>query len=334
MVIAGKQKNNKELVISNIKLASLATLAPMAGYTDTVYRGLIRLFDKDSLMTSEMVSSEALRMNSDKTIIDHNNTEYPLAFQISGHKPELMAEAAKTLENISTIIDINMGCPAPKIVSNNDGAKLMTDMLLASQIISSVKNAVNIPVTVKFRLGWDKNSKNCIEFAEMAEESGADAICIHGRTRSQMYSGESDWEAIGKAKESVRIPVITNGDITTPEKAKSCLDLTKCDGVAVGRGILADPSLTYRINEYLKTGIIPPELDIKKRLEIMLLHCKSEAEYRGEIYGVKFFRKFIGWYIKGINDAAKHRYNLVRITQLAEMQDYISNITLATLSDD
>ncbi|MDD3014756.1 MAG: tRNA-dihydrouridine synthase [Candidatus Gastranaerophilales bacterium] len=168
----------------------------------------------------------------------------------------------------------------------------------------------------------------------MAEESGADAICIHGRTRSQMYSGEADWESIGKAKETVKIPVIANGDITSPEKAKQCLEMTKCDGIAVGRGILADPSLIFRINEYLNTGKVTPEMDIKTRLELMLLHCKNETEYRGENSGVKFFRKFIGWYIKGIKDAAKHRYNLVRISQLAEMEDYISNITLAPDNND
>jgi len=324
-----KQTAKNELAIGNVKLASSVIVAPMASYTDMVFRGLIRLFDNDSLLTSEMVSSEALKMSKDKTIIDHNNIEYPLAFQLSGHKPKLMAEAARILENMSTIIDINMGCPAPKIVSNADGAKLMTDLVLASEIIISVKKAVSVPITVKCRLGWDQQNKNYIEFVKMAEESGADAICIHGRTRSQMYSGKSDWEAIGIAKEAVNIPVIANGDITTPEKAKQCLDLTKCDGIAIGRGAIEDLSLTFRINEYLKTGIMLPEIDINKRLELMLLHCKSEAKYRGEIHGIKFFRKFIGWYIKGINDAAKHRYNLVRIELLADMEDYISNITLA-----
>jgi tRNA-dihydrouridine synthase B len=144
-----------------------------------------------------------------------------------------------------------------------------------------------------------------------------------------MYSGEADWEAIGMVKESIKIPVIANGDITTPETAKSCLDITKCDGISVGRGILSDPSLTYRIDTYLKTGELVPQLDIKKRLEIMLLHCKREAKYRTEIHGIKFFRKFIGSYIKGINGAAKHRYNLVRITRLAEMEDYIKYLLTA-----
>ncbi|MDD3014117.1 MAG: tRNA-dihydrouridine synthase, partial [Candidatus Gastranaerophilales bacterium] len=197
MLKTEKKTNKNELVIGNIKLSSKVTLAPMASYTDTVYRSLIRLFDKNSLLTSEMVSSEAQIMTNNNTITDFKNIEYPLSFQISGHKPEIMAEAAKMLENISTIIDINMGCPAPKIVNNTDGAKLMTDLTLASNIIHSVKKAVSIPVTVKCRLGWDQQSKNYIDFIKMAEESGADAICIHGRTRSQMYSGEADWESIG-----------------------------------------------------------------------------------------------------------------------------------------
>lgn len=317
-----------ELKIGNVKLNSVATLAPMAGYTDTVFRSILRLFDKNSLLTSEMVSSEALKMSKDRTIIDFDKSEYPLAFQLSGHKPDIMAEGARMIENISTIIDINMGCPASKIVSNTDGAKLMTDIQLASEIIESVKKSVSIPVTVKFRLGWDSHTKNYVEFAKMAENSGADAICIHGRTRSQMYSGKSDWEAIRLAKESVSIPVLANGDITTPEMAKECLDTSNCDGIAIGRGILSDPSLLYRINEYLNTGIVIPELDTKKRLEIMLMHCKQEAAYRGEKNGVKFFRKFIGWYIKGIKGASKHRYNMVRFEQVGEIEDYISNITL------
>jgi len=320
------EKQTGKLVIGNVKLASKVILAPLAGYNDTVFRSLLRLFDKDSLLTSEMVSSEALKMSKDKTIIDHNETEYPLAFQLSGHKPEIMAEGAKVLEPISTIIDINMGCPASKIVTNADGANLMTNLALASKIISSVKNAVSIPITVKCRLGWDQQNKNYIEFAKMAEESGADAICIHGRTRSQLYSGCSDWEAIGKAKEVLKIPVIANGDITSPEKAKQCLEITKCDGISVGRGVLADPALLYKINTYLKTGEIPSDISIKKRLELLLLHCKNETEYRGELTGIKFFRKFIGWYIKGIREASKHRYNLVRMENLAEMEDYITNL--------
>jgi tRNA-dihydrouridine synthase B len=325
MTNLNKQTSNN-LVIGSVELNSLTIQAPLAGYSDTVFRNIIRMFDKESLLTSEMVSSEALIMNQDKSIIDHTAGEYPLAFQLSGHKPDKMAIAAKMLEDIATIIDINMGCPASKIVNNTDGARLMTDLKLASSIISSIKNAVSIPVTVKCRLGWDHNSKNHIEFAKMVEESGADAICIHGRTRSQMYSGTADWESIREAKEILKIPVIANGDITSPEKAKECIDITGCDAVSVGRGVLSDPSLTYRIDEYLKTGSCDFDLSLEKRLELLLLHCKKEADYRGEKTGVKFFRKFIGWYIRGINGASKHRFNLVRIDSYSDIEEYIKNI--------
>lgn len=327
MTNLSNQTVNNKLIIGTVKLNSRVIQAPLAGYSDTVFRNIIRMIDKDSLLTSEMVSSEALIMNQDKSIIDFVEGEHPLSFQLSGHKPDKMAQAAKMLENIATIIDINMGCPASKIVSNTDGAKLMTDLKLASQIISSVKNAVSVPVTVKCRLGWDHNSKNYLEFAKMAENAGADAICIHGRTRSQLYSGIADWLPIKQVKETVKIPVIANGDITTPQMAKECLDMTGCDAVSIGRGILADPSLTYRIDTFLKTGSSDFNLSQEKRLELLLLHLKKETEYRGEAKGVKFFRKFIGWYVKGINGASKHRFNLVRMSNFSDIEGYLRNIS-------
>lgn len=326
MKCTSNQTVNNKLIIGSVKLNSRVIQAPLAGYSDTVFRNIIRMFDKHSLLTSEMVSSEALIMNQDKSIIDFVKYERPLSFQLSGHKPDKMATAAKMLENIATIIDINMGCPASKIVSNADGAKLMTDLKLASEIISSVKNAVSVPVTVKCRLGWDHNSKNYLKFAKMAENSGADAICIHGRTRSQLYSGVADWLPIKQVKETVNIPVIANGDITTPQKAKECLDMTGCDGISVGRGVLADPSLTYRIDNFLKTGSDNFSLSSKKSLELLLLHLKKETEYRGDIKGVKFFRKFIGWYVKGIDGASGHRFNLVRMNNYSEIDKYVKNI--------
>ncbi|EKE04394.1 MAG: TIM-barrel protein, nifR3 family [uncultured bacterium] len=321
-----QELDKTQLIIGDVKLNSNVILAPMAGITDCVLRQIIRMFTKDCLLTSEMVSSEALLMNSDKSIIFHDKIEHPLSFQLSGHKPEVMAKSAKVLEDISTVIDINMGCPAPKIVKNNDGVILMSDLRLASQIISSVKKSVNIPVTVKFRLGWDCNNKNYIEFAKMAEESGADALCIHGRTRSQMYSGTADWQSIAKAKEVVKIPVIANGDITSIEKAKACLDISKCDGIAIGRGILGDPGLIYRIEEYIKNGNALPDPTIHEKLELAMLHCKMEAELKGEIHGIKFMRKFFGWYIKGIKNATKYRFDLVRITTIAEIEDLFNRI--------
>lgn len=321
-----KQQEKHKLTIGNVQFDSPVILAPMAGITDTVLRQLIRLFTKDCLVTSEMVSSEAILMNADRGIIAHKNEEQPISFQLSGHKPDVMAKAAKYLEDISTIIDINMGCPAPKIVKNGDGVKLMSDLKLASEIIKSVKEAVSVPVTVKFRLGWDHNNKNHIEFAKMAEDAGADAICIHGRTRSQMYSGTADWHAIGEAKNAVKIPVIANGDIISPETAKSCLEISGCDGIAVARGILGDPGLIHRIEKYLATDELLPEPDIYERLELALLHCRMEIDYRSELHGIKFMRKFFAWYIRNIRNATRYRHDLVRVSKYSEVENLFNEI--------
>lgn len=332
-MIGSLQTDKKTLKIGNLELNSKVTLAPMAGVTDTALRQILRLYSKDSLLVSEMVSSEALKFNTDRSIIAYVKEEHPLAFQISGHKPHLMAEAAKQLEDISALIDINMGCPITKIVKNGDGSAHMKDVKLASEIISAVKNSVNLPVTVKFRLGWDFDSKNYLEFAKMAEDSGADAITVHGRTRSQLYSGVADWEAISEIKNIVKIPVIANGDITSPEKAVECLKISKADGIAIGRGILNDVSLIHRIDHYLKTGELLNAVDILTNLDIALLHTRKEIELKGEIYGIKFMRKFYAWYIKGIRDAVKYRTALVKIEKLSELETIIEEIRLAQNDD-
>lgn len=325
-MIGAIETDKKTLKIGNVELNSIVTLAPMAGVTDTALRQILRLYSKDSLLVSEMISSEALKMNPDRSIIDHVKEEHPLAFQISGHKPNLMAEAAKQLEDIAVLIDINMGCPITKIVKNGDGSAHMKDVKLASEIISAVKNSVNIPVTAKFRLGWDCSSKNYVEFAKMAEDSGADAITVHGRTRSQLYSGVADWEAISDLKNVVKIPVIANGDITSPEKTAECLKLSKADGIAIGRGVLGDVSLIHRIDHYLKTGELLNAIDIFTNIDIALLHTHKEIELKGEIYGIKFMRKFYAWYIKGIRGAVKYRTALVKVEKLSEIEEIFEEI--------
>ncbi|HSA07673.1 MAG TPA: tRNA dihydrouridine synthase DusB, partial [Candidatus Gastranaerophilales bacterium] len=320
------QKRLKKLTIENINFDSCVILAPMAGITDTVLRQVVRLFSAKCLLMSEMISSESLKHNNEKYLLDHEKLEFPLAFQISGHKPEFMAEAAQKLERISTFIDINMGCPAPKIIKNFDGARLMTDLKLASKIITTVKNAVKVPVTVKCRLGWDHDSKNHVEFAKMAETSGANAIIVHGRTRSQMYAGKSDWHAIGEVKNAVNIPVIGNGDIISPETAVEYLDISGCDGIAVGRGILGDPGLIGRIENYIDFGKLEPSPDIKTRLEIALIHCKKQVEHRGEDAGVKYMRKFFAHYVKNIKNAGKYRFDLVTSESLSEVESIFEKI--------
>lgn len=321
-----KSKLSKNLIIGNVELHSCVVLAPMAGITDTVLRQIIRTSSPESLLMSEMISSESLKYGHEGYLLDNKKDEFPLSFQISGHKPKLMAEAAKKLEEISTFIDINMGCPAPKIIKNFDGARLMTDFLLASKIINAVKNAVNIPITVKCRLGWDCDSKNYIEFAQMAESSGADALIVHGRTRSQMYSGKADWHAIGEVKQAVNIPVIGNGDIDSPEKAEECLQISGCGGIVIGRGILGDPGLIGRIENYLSTGKLDSPPDIKARVETALIHCKKEIEYRGELEGIRYMRKFFAHYVKNIKNAGKYRFELVRCETLREVERIFERI--------
>lgn len=325
MQIQNTNTKNK-LNIGNVELESIVSLAPMAGITDTVLRGLVRKFSPNSLLFTEMISSEALKFNRDQSILAHEKTEIPMAFQLSGHKPLLMAEGAKQLEPIATTIDINMGCPAPKIVRNGDGSALMRDPKLASEIISSVKNAVNIPVTVKYRLGWDIPTKNYLEFSKMAQESGADAVIVHGRTKTQMYSGIPDWEAIGEIKESLSIPVIGNGDITSVKKAIECLNISKCDGLAIGRGILGDPELIYRIEHYLKTGEIIPEPTQSRRIELLREHWVKEMHFRGESTGMRYMRKFFAWYIKDIKGASKYRHRLVTSDKIEEVEAILKEI--------
>lgn len=314
------------LKIGNVELKSNMILAPMAGITDSVMRQMIRGFSPECLVMSEMVSSEGLRMNPDRSIIQFDEQEQPLCFQISGHKPHLMAEAAKILESTSTVIDINMGCPAPKIVKNGDGSALMKTPKLAGEIISAVKSAVSIPVTVKTRLGWDVPSMNYMEFSKIVQESGADAIMIHGRTRTQMYSGKADWNAIAEIKEALSIPVVANGDINSVEAAIKCKKITGCDGFAVGRGVLGDVELISRIEHYFATGEILPEPTIEHRLEMAKIHLDKEIEMRGEENGIRFMRKFFAWYIKNIRGAAHYRYRLVRMREKKQILDLFEEI--------
>ncbi len=328
--ITPDKKIKKELKIASVTFDSCVVLAPMAGVTNTVFRQMLRTFSNKGLFLTEMISAEALRMNKKHEIIDFSPLEHPLAFQISGHRPKVMAEAAKRLEESSVLIDINMGCPVPKIVRNNDGSKLMTDLKAASEIIREVKNSVQIPVTVKCRLGWDNNSRNYLEFAKMAEESGADAITVHGRTRSQMYSGEADWDAIGEIKNILKIPVIGNGDINSPEKALECIVKSGCDAIAVGRGILGNPDLLHRIETYFETGKLPEAISIRERLDFALKHLEKEIYYRGEQRAIKFMRKFIAWYLKGIKNVSKYRANFMKcdeISQIYALFDEIKNMS-------
>ncbi len=309
----------KKIKIGRVEIDSCVSLAPMAGITDTIVRQLIRKYSKTCLLTTEMISSEALVQRPTGAILQYEKFEHPLVFQLSGHKPELMARAAKIIEEKASIIDINMGCPVNKVVKGTDGCALMRNPKLASDILKAIKDVVKIPVTCKFRLGWSQNELNFVEFAKLMQESGADAITIHGRTRSQFYSGQADWEIISKLKDEMNIPIFANGDIVDIDSAIKCKELSGADAVAVGRGAIGDPTLLYRIEHYFKTGEKLPEPSIAEKIELLKEHLDMEMKLRGDEVGLKFVRKFYPYYIKGIRGGAEYRFNLVR-------EDSYSNI--------
>lgn len=309
------------------------SLAPMAGITDLVLRNLIREYSKNCLITTEMISSEGLRNVHDCAIIKKSETDSPIAFQISGHKPELMAAAAKFLESRADIIDINMGCPVKKVVCGGDGSALMKTPEIAQEIVRAVKDAVNIPVSVKFRLGYTADSLNYVEFGQMMQEAGADFITIHARTRAQMYAGTADWGKIKDLKHSVDIPVFANGDVVSIETAEKCLELSEADGVAIGRGVLGDITLPYRVEHFFETGerIEVPTFD--EKLDALTRHLENEISLRGVDVGIKCIRKLYGYYISGVRNAAKYRAELVRIDDYAEMLKALEKIRLEVRRD-
>lgn len=301
----------KSLNIGGVKIDSVVALSPLAGITDYVLRKLIREYSKTCLLMTEMISSEALVQRSDCNITFTDEKEPPVSFQIEGHKLELMAKSAKILEEKASIIDINMGCPIKKIVNGNDGCSLMRNPKLASDIVVAVKEAVKIPVTCKFRLGWSQDTKNFVEFAQLMQDSGASAVTVHGRTKSQMYSGEADWAEISKLRGEIDIPFIANGDVVSPQTALECLEKSKADGIAIGRAAMGDLSLLYRIEKYLKEGVLIPEPSLKERIEMLKRHLNEQIAFRGEDTGIKFFRKFYPSYIRNVRGGGEYRHRLI-----------------------
>ena len=303
------QTKNKETVKELIK--SKVSLAPMAGITDYVMRKLVREYSPTCLLTTEMISSEFLAQAKDTVISKIDNEQHPINFQISGHKPHLMKAAAEYLSNKADMIDINMGCPVNKVVKGQDGCSLMRNIPLAVDIVKSVKEGTNKPVSVKFRLGYTVDEMNYVEFGQKMQEAGAEFITIHARTRSQFYSGEADWTKIKLLKKNVDIPVFANGDIKSVDDAIKCIEQSEADGVAVGRAAMGDPTLIGRIAHYFKTNEIIPEPNLQQKLKMLKSHLDNEITLRGEPVGIKFMRKFYPYYISGLKNAAKVRSILV-----------------------
>ncbi len=314
--------------IGNVILENNLFLAPMAGVTDKAFRLITKPFGP-ALMYTEMVSGKGLHYGSNKTasLLEVLDDEKPVAAQIFGHDPEIMREiASDALQYGAVMIDINMGCPAPKIVNNGDGSAMMKDPKNAGKVIAVVKEAVSVPVTVKFRMGWDEKNINAVEFAKIAEANGADAVTVHGRTREAFYSGKANWDIIRDVKNAVSIPVIGNGDVTDGASAKSLLDQTGCDGIMIGRAAQGNPWIFQNVLHYLKTGEELPPPSLEEKIQTALKHLHLLVQYKGEHRGILEGRKHMSWYFKGLSGGAPLRNSINKANTLEEMVSLLETL--------
>lgn len=316
------------LKIGKAELPGSVILAPMAGVSDLPFRLLCHEQGAD-LVCMEMVSAKAIayRNRNTEKLMQIHPEEGPVSLQLFGSDPDLMAEIAKEIEERPfEILDINMGCPVPKIVGNGEGSALMRDPKLAGEIIRKVSGAIRKPVTVKIRKGFDDDHVNAVELARIAEESGAAAVAVHGRTREQYYSGKADWDIIRQVKEAVSIPVIGNGDVDSPQRAKAMLEETGCDGVMIGRAARGNPWIFHQIREYLEHGRLETAPGTKERCAMMLRHARMQVEYKGDYTGIREMRKHISWYTAGLPHSARLRARINSVESLAEIEKLLDEI--------
>ena len=312
--------------IKNLQLKNNVILAPMAGVTDKAMRLITKPYGP-ALMYTEMVSGKGLFYKNKKTsdLLETDPSEKPVATQLFGHEPEILAEIAENaLEYGAEIIDINMGCPAPKITGNGDGSALCKNPELAGRIIQAVVKAVDVPVTVKIRKGWNDDLVNAVEMAKIAEECGAAAVTVHGRTREQFYSGKADLDIIKAVKDALSIPVIGNGDIVDEESAKHMLDYTGCDGIMIGRGAQGNPWIFQRVLHFLKTGEKLPLPSAGMRADKMEEHLRLLVKFKGDYRGIQEARKHMSWYIKGAKGGARLREVINKASTFDEMMEVIN----------
>lgn len=322
--------------IGNVTVDGRAVLAPMAGVTDRAFREVCAGFGA-SYVVSEMVSSKGLQYNDKHTgyLMDLGGLERPAGIQLFGDDPAVLALAAKkAMAYHPDIIDINMGCPVPKVANNGAGSALMKNPPLCGEIVAAVKEAVPVPVTVKIRKGWDLDSVNAVEVAKICEAAGADAIAVHGRTRDQMYEPSADWDIIRQVKEAVKIPVVGNGDVTGAQDAARLLRETGCDLVMVGRAALGNPWVFQQINAYLTDSCcIIPGPGLFERLTVMVKHIERMCQYKDEAHAMREARKHVGWYLKGMRGAAEFRRLAGTLETRGDLKELVRQVILANQTD-
>ncbi len=313
--------------IGPVSINSRVMLAPMAGVTDVVFRSLVRKWAPTSLICTEMISSNGLVYSKQRQarILDKVESDHPIAYQLAANKVDVLLEAAEAIieDRNPDTIDINMGCPVKKITGNFEGCSLMKEPERAYELISKLVAHIDKPVTVKFRLGWDSNSMNYMEFGQMCQDAGAQMVTLHARTRAQGYQPGCKWEAFGELKSALNIPVIANGDIETLADVQHILGTYGVDGVMIGRGCLGQPWLLGEIDSALKTGDATAMMDRETRLEMALLHAQKHCEYRGMDIGIREIRKHLAWYAKGFPGASQYRNRLTQVQSLQEVEQLV-----------
>ena len=312
----------RKLKIGNVELANPYILAPMAGVTDLPFRLLCKE-QGAGLLCMEMVSAKAIQYNNKNTkaLLEIHPEEQPVSLQLFGSDPDIISEIAKRIEELPfAILDINMGCPVPKIVKNGEGSALMNQPKLVHEIVSKTARAIQKPVTVKIRKGFDDTSINAVEIAKIIEDAGGAAVAVHGRTREQYYAGKADWDIIRQVKEAISIPVIGNGDVVSGESALSMMRETGCDGVMIGRGAQGNPWIFSELRAYEETGAIPKRPSMEELKSMMLRHARLQMEYKGEYLGIREMRKHVSWYTTGLPNSAKLRGEINAVESYEELE--------------
>ena len=320
-------KKIKTLKIGNVELENSYILAPMAGVTDLPFRLLCRE-QGAGLLCMEMVSAKAIQYNNKNTkaLLEIHPAELPVSLQLFGSEPDVISEIAKRIEELPfSILDINMGCPVPKIVKNGEGSALMKNPKLVHEIVSKTVKAIQKPVTVKIRKGFDDSCINAVEIAKIIEDAGAKAVAVHARTREQFYSGKADWDIIRQVKEAVSIPVIGNGDVTSGADAIAMKEQTGCDGVMIGRGAQGNPWIFSELIEYERTGKMPERPSLEELKQMIYRHAKLQLEYKGEYLGIREMRKHVSWYTTGLPNSARLRGAINAVESFEELGELLEN---------